>query len=352
MWYAIGSLNRQNELKIRDAFRTEGKECFVPLRYDVVTVKDRVKKGQKSPRGQSLEHKERRLVPAIPGLVFLKAYAPVEQMKDDFRFRKESVFLRKSTFTNKEDYLTVSDHDMENFIAFSEKAGEKITYFSPGEIQLRPGDKIRVNGGLYDGREGIIMRVKGKRKKQLVVSIPGILFASVEMEPDLVEVASGSSAEKSEKPVQAKLSSKEMESDKQQLLRLAKRVLFEIPSTYQQEKEYYLLLNELKLTASRLSAVKGFIPSQEAELALPLYLAAFKLQQDVEPAEQRLRKAIERLQDTSLLKLRCQMFLSVLANDDELFSKVEERFDALKASRLSVKQRFLLEEFEFLKPKV
>ena len=66
----------------------------------------------------------------------------------------------------------------------------------------------------------------------------------------------------------------------------------------------------------------------------------------VEPAEQRLRKAIERLQDTSLLKLRCQMFLSVLAKDDELFSKVQERFDALKASKLSVKQRFLLEVAE------
>lgn len=350
MWYVIGSLNRQNEFKIRDAFRMEGKECFVPLRYELRVVKATVK--GKDGRKERQEHKERRLVPAIPGMVFLKAYASVVQMKEDFRYRKESVFLRRSTFSNKEDFLTVSDHDMENFIAVSEKAGEHITYYEPGEIQLRPGDRIRVNGGLYDGREGVIMRVKGKRRKQLVVSIPGILFASVEMEPDLVEVASGSSAEKSEKPVQAKLSSKEIESDKQQLLRLAKRVLFEIPSTYQQEKEYYLLLNELKLTASRLSAVKGFIPSQEAELALPLYLAAFKLQQDLEPAEQRLRRAIDRLQDTSLLKLRCQMYLSVLAKDHELLAQVQERLEAIKAQKLSIKQRFLLEEFELLKPEV
>lgn len=349
MWYVIGSLNRQNELKIRDAFRSEGKECFVPLRYELATVKVRAKKGRKSLRGQPQEHKERRLVPAIPGMVFLKAYAPVEQMKDDFQYRKESVFLRRSTFSNKEDYLTVSDHDMENFIAFSEKAGEKITYFSPSEIQLRPGDKIRVNGGIYDGREGIVMRVKGKRKKQLVVSIPGILIASVEMEPDLVEFANDDGRQA---PVIGSLSSKEIESDKQQLMRLSKRVLFEIPSTYQQEKEYYLLLSELKVTAARLSTVKGFIPSQEAELALPLYLAAFKLQQDLAPAEQRLRKAMDRLQNTSLLKLRCQMYLSVLAKDHELLAQVQERLEAIKAQKLSIKQRFLLEEFELLKPEV
>lgn len=342
MWYVIGSLNRQNEFKIRDAFRMEGKECFVPLRYELRVVKATVK--GKDGRKERQEHKERRLVPAIPGMVFLKAYASVDQMKEDFRFRKESVFLRRSTFSNKEDFLTVSDHDMENFIAVSEKAGEHITYYEPGEIQLRPGDRIRVNGGLYDGREGVIMRVKGKRRKQLVVSIPGILIASVEMEPELVELTSAV-------PV-PKPSSQDIEADKQQLMRLAKRLLLEIPQSYQQEKEYFILLSELKRSASRLSSVKGYIPSQEAELALPLYLAAFKLQQDLAPAEQRLRKAMDRLQNTSLLKLRCQMYLSVLAKDHELLAQVQERLEAIKAQKLSIKQRFLLEEFEFLKPKV
>lgn len=342
MWYVIGSLNRQNEFKIRDAFRMEGKECFVPLRYELRVVKATVK--GKDGRKERQEHKERRLVPAIPGMVFLKAYASVDQMKEDFRYRKESVFLRRSTFSNKEDFLTVSDHDMENFIAVSEKAGEHITYYEPGEIQLRPGDRIRVNGGLYDGREGVIMRVKGKRKKQLVVSIPGILIASVEMEPELVELTSAV-------PV-PKPSSQDIEADKQQLMRLAKRLLLEIPQSYQQEKEYFILLNELKRSASRLSSVKGYIPSQEAELALPLYLAAFKLQQDLAPAEQRLRKAMDRLQNTSLLKLRCQMYLSVLAKDHELLAQVQERIEAIKAQKLSIKQRFLLEEFELLKPEV
>lgn len=327
MWYVIGSLNRQNELKIRDAFRKDGRDCFVPLRYQI-----------------SKEHgkKLRKLVPAIPGMVFLKG--EIEELQQVVKYRKDRIFLRKSTFSNREDYLKVSDRDMENFIAVTEKAGEHITYFDPGEIKLRPGDKIRVNGGLYDGREGVVMRVKGKRRKQLVVSIPGILIASVEMEPDLVELVSGDSKEDSPKPSE----SKDVESDKTLLMRLAKRLLFEIPSSFQHEKEYYLLLSELKRTASRLQPIKGYIPSQEAELALSLYLAAVKLQQDVESAESRLRKAIDKLQSTSLLKLRCQMYLGILSKDDDILTIVQERIDVIRSQKRSIKQRVLLEEYEGL----
>ena len=289
------------------------------------------------------------MVPAIPGMVFIKEFDTPEKMQEYFQHRKERVFLRKSTFSNREDYLTVSDHDMENFIAITEKAGEKITYYEPGEIQLRPGDRIRVNGGLYDGREGIIMRVKGKRKKQLVVSIPGILIASVEMEPELVELTSESiRQEVSKKPAK----SKDVEGDKQLVMRLAKRLLFEIPESFQHEKEYYLLLSELKRTSSRLQTIKGYVSSQEAELALAMYLSSFKLQQDVESAEARLRKAIDRLQDTSLLKLSAQMYLAILSKDKDLFVLVQERMDAIRAQKLSMKQRLLLEDFESLSSKI
>ena len=68
---------------------------------------------------------------------------------------------------------------MENFIAVIEKSQKNITYFKPEEIPLNPGDKICIQGGLYDGREGIIMRIKGKRNKHLVVQIPGLLVAAV-----------------------------------------------------------------------------------------------------------------------------------------------------------------------------
>ena len=319
-WYLLGTLSRGQELKIRDDMRREGLECFVPLRYVVRTIKN---------------HRQRTMVPALTGLIFIRG--ELDQLKEKIQFHKERLYLRKSTFTNHEDYLTVSDHDMKNFIAVTEQAGEKILYFNPEEIQLREGDKIRVNGGPYDGREGYIMRVKGKRRKQLVVSIPGIVFAAVEMEPELIELVSTTTQR-----------SKNVEEDKTALFKLAHRLLFEIPSAYQHEKEYYLLLGELKRTADRLKPLKGYLPAQEAELALPLYLAAMKLQDNVASVEQRLRSALSHLQDTSLLKLRASMYLAVLSQDAEALAFVNARFSAWRQSKLSSSQQALLDEFNFI----
>lgn len=328
-WYVLGSLKRNQELKIRDEFRRESFNCFVPLRYVVKTIKGA---------------RKRELVPAIPGMIFLQGSE--ETLKETIQGRKQGLYLRKSTFSNKEEYLTVSDRDMQNFIAVVEQAGEHITYFSAEEIRLRPGDKIRINGGMFDGREGVIMRVKGKRKKQFVVSIPGVVYAAVELEPELIELAGNApSKEVKEKP------SKNVDKDKKLLFDLAKRLLFEIPSTYQQEKEYYVLLSELKRTAARLQPIKAYLPAQEVELALALYLAAIKLEQDTVPTEKRLRHAIFRLQDSSLLKWRSMIFLAILSHDEKMKNQVQQTFTNWQKSKLSPKQRELIEEFESLSNK-
>ena len=328
-WYVLGSLKRNQELKIRDELRRESFNCFVPLHYVVKTV-----------RGV----RQRELVPAVPGLMFIQGAE--ETLKEAIQGRKQGLYLRKSTFSNKEEYLTVSDRDMQNFMAVAEQAGEHVTYFSAEEIRLRPGDKIRINGGMFDGREGMIMRVKGKRKKQFVVSIPGVVYAAVELEQDLIELVGGSSSgEVKERP------SKNVDKDKKLLFDLAKRLLFEIPTTYQQEKEYYVLLSDLKRTAARLQPIKAYLPVQEVELALALYLAAVKQEQDIAPMEQRLRNAISRLQDSSFLKWRAMMYLAILSSDEEMRNQIQQTFTNWQKSALSAKQRELIEEFESLSNK-
>lgn len=322
-WFVLGSLKRNQELKIRDELRRESLECFVPIRYSVKSIKG---------------VKKRLMLPAISNMIFIKGL--LEDLQEKIRFNKNALYLRKSTFSNKEDYLTISDAEMQNFIAVASKAGENITYFTPDEIKLQPGDKIRVNGGFFDGREGIIMRIKGKRKKQFVVSIPGVVYAAVELEPEMIELP-----EKIEQEV-----SRDVDEDKKELFDLAKRTLFEIPTNYQQEKEYYVLLSELKRTYARLKPIKAYLPAQEAELALPLYMAAYKLQQEVEPAEQRLRTAIEKLQNTSLLKLRCQIYLAKFSNDEAIRQLVDDKITSMRSSKLSDNQRSLLDEYQLVFP--
>ena len=332
-WYVIGSVTRGRELKIRDELRRDEHECFVPLRYDV----------------RKLGGKRRRImVPAVTGLIFLRG--SLEDVREAIRFRNDGLFIRKSTFSNKEDYLSVSEHDMRNFIALSEQAGEKITYYNPDEIHLQVGDKIRVNGGMFDGREGVIMRIKGKRRRQLVVSIPGIVYAAVELEPELLELISPEQQEddKEKAPKESapreKRRTKNIEEDKKLLTDLAYRLLFEVPSSYQHEKEYYLCISELRRVRERLLPFKGYVAAQEAELALPLYLAAVKLGEDVEVAEQRVRKVMDRLNDTSFHKLRIRLYLAQLAGDEESRRIVEAQIAAWKTARLSARQKEFITE--------
>ena len=334
-WYVIGSVTRGHELKIRDDLRREEHECFVPLRYEV-----------KKKRGR----RQRTLVPAVTGLIFLRG--SLLNVREIIRFRRDSLYIRKSTFSNKEDYLSVSEHDMRNFMAVTEQAGEKITYYNPDEIHLQVGDKIRVNGGMFDGREGVIMRIKGKRRRQLVVSIPGVVYAAVELEPELLELIQPQDDAKEKAPKEngpkENHRSKNIDGDKKLLSDLAHRLLFEVPSSYQHEKEYYLWISELRRVRERLLPLKGYVAAQEAELAMPLYLAAVKLEEDVEAAEQRVRKAMDRLNDTSFLKLRIRLYLAKLAGDEESRRIVEEQIASWKGTRLSSNQKEFLVEYKLV----
>ncbi len=290
-WFVMGSKNHMKELQIRDEARTKGLEAFVPITYSYKTV-----------RGE----KQRKLVPAINGYIFVKA--TTKELEQFIANSQYTIFPQKSTFTDREDFLIVPNHDMENFIAVIEKAGEHITYFKPDEISLNPGDKIRIQGGFYDGREGIITRIKGKRNKHLVVQIQGILIAAVELSPELVQL-------KEKRPgrlIDRERPSKNLDKDKKTVFDIAHRMLFEIPEKHKHEEEYYLLLNELKRAVARIQSFKGYTPATEAEIALALYLAAKAIGNAPLDTQQRLEAAVEKLKDSSKLKKTCLEYLEKL----------------------------------------
>lgn len=324
-WYAIGCTSPRYELKVRDDARKYGLESFVPLKYEV-------KKRQ--------GHDQRLLVPALSRLLFIKG--TLDEVKDYIANAHYVVFIQRSTFSDKKDYLTVPTKAMEDFIAVTEHHEERITYFSPQEIRLDIGDQIRVKGGLYDGREGVIMRIKGKRNRHLVVQIPGILIAAIEMSPEMIELR----AETSD-PVSK---SKNVDKDKRLLFDIAHRLLFEFTDKYQNENEYYLLLSELRRASARLASFKGYTPATEAELALPLYMAACLIQEpDAEAAESRLRSAIAALKPSSLLRAKCLLYLAVLSKDSEVRQEVSDLFVTWRKTSLSDKQRALIEEYTALR---
>ena len=66
---------------------------------------------------------------------------------------------------------------------------EHLIFFSPDEVNLRRGTKVRITGGDFEGYEGVFVKVKGARDRRVVISLQGVIaMAMATLSPDLIEV--------------------------------------------------------------------------------------------------------------------------------------------------------------------
>lgn len=277
-WFVLRASLR-HELAVRDALRQQGLRCYVPLRYHVETQ-----------RG----HKVRRLVPAISGLVFV--YGQMENIAACKQQLRETAYwlTRPVIGTERRERVVVPDKAMDDFIRVTEHAESAVTYFRPDEVSLAKGDRIRIHGGVFDGVEGVLLKVKGRRSRQLVVTIPDLAVAAVSIEPDVVELVN-----------KAVVRSHDLHGDAQQLNRLAMRLLTAPPDRQTQPHEWNLLCREVNQLYQCLQGMKGYLPSVEAELCLSLLLAERALNDTATEATlQRCRAVAAKLKHNSNLKSR------------------------------------------------
>ena len=81
------------------------------------------------------------------------------------------------------------DHQMRQFIAVAGTYDEHLIFFSPDEVNLRKGTKVRITGGDFEGYEGVFVKVKGARDRRVVISLQGVIaMAMATLSPDLIEV--------------------------------------------------------------------------------------------------------------------------------------------------------------------
>ncbi len=59
--------------------------------------------------------------------------------------------------------MVVPEEQMRNFIAVAGNEDEQVLFMSPEEVALSKGDKVRITGGVFEGVEGQLMRVKNSR---------------------------------------------------------------------------------------------------------------------------------------------------------------------------------------------
>lgn len=134
--------------------------------------------------------KRKVLAPAIPSIVFVHASRKeIREFKTYCPYLQYCYWRMKDSKSNVEEPLVVPNAQMENFIKIASQYDEDIKYYNPDEISLNKGTRVRVHGGLFDGLEGTLLKLKDKRSKRIVVRLDGVAaIAASQISPDLIEL--------------------------------------------------------------------------------------------------------------------------------------------------------------------
>nr|WP_305067405.1 UpxY family transcription antiterminator [Jilunia laotingensis] len=167
-WYPL-RVTYSRELLLKEFLDSDGVENFIPMRYEYVKKGDR---------------KIRKLVPVVHNLVFVHtSLERIECIKQSPGF---SLVVRYIIDRETHQPLIIPEVQMRSFIAVSGSYEEQIVYLDPEITALQKGDRVHITGGIFEGVEGIILRVKGDRR--IAVCIQGVMaVATAYVHPSLIE---------------------------------------------------------------------------------------------------------------------------------------------------------------------
>lgn len=166
MWYAI-RVTYNRELKVKADLDSRGIENFVPMQYK------HMRKGAKIIK---------KLVPTIHNLIFV-----LIDKKSMVEYKATTTLpIRYIMDREKHVPMVIPRRQMDNFIAVAGSYDEQLIYIENDPGMLKKGDKVRVLGGIFEGAEGTLLRIKGDRR--VVVSIPGVIaVATANIHASLLE---------------------------------------------------------------------------------------------------------------------------------------------------------------------
>lgn len=126
----------------------------------------------------------REYVPVIPSLLF--AYGTQGALEEIVE-KDRSLQFQFKRGGGRGSLMTVPEVEMERFIEAVSNDSNPV-YFSPEELTPdKLGKEVIVRGGPLDGYSGILLKMRGSRKKRLIVSIPGFISTAVEVNPDYIQ---------------------------------------------------------------------------------------------------------------------------------------------------------------------
>lgn len=168
-WFVMRDLKRRtsNSLAVHNLAKA-GLEVFTPMTQMIMKIGGKL---------------QRRDVPVVQDLLFVheakKTLDPVVEKTQTLQYRYQRG-------KSKDEPMMVRNEEMERFI-FAVSETETPIYYKPGELTpAMYGKSVLIHGGRLDGYEGRLLSIKGMRKRRLIVELPGLMAAAVEVEPDFI----------------------------------------------------------------------------------------------------------------------------------------------------------------------
>lgn len=169
-WFVMRDLSRSNaKLPAREILRDRQIRHFTPLVWQMTTCG-----GKRKPQQ----------VPYIQDLLFVydtrEVIDPLVERIRTFQYR----YLRHTW----REPMTVRNQEMERFIRAVEST-QSPCYYTPEEVTPDMRERpICIIGGALDGYTGTLVTIRGSKRKRLLVEIPTLLAAAVEVEPEYIKL--------------------------------------------------------------------------------------------------------------------------------------------------------------------
>ena len=166
-WYPM-RVTYSREIKVKAELDRLEIENFVPMTYKLVCADN--------------GNPHRELVPAINNLIFVRStQGRISELKTSNKVLEPLRYMMDHTAEKAHEIMTVPDRQMENFMCVASMTDDSVMFLDENTIVGKEGKRVKIMGGMFEGVEGVIRRVK--RCKRVVVALDGIASVAIAYVP-------------------------------------------------------------------------------------------------------------------------------------------------------------------------
>lgn len=167
-WYAIKATYGR-ALQAKDMLSKLSIDSYIPMEANTITIKGK---------------KVTKIVPVFTNLIFI--CTEEETIRGLVRDNEYLHYIYDKA-DGKYTPSVVPVEEMNKFISFVENREIELTKVNYEDINFSVGEKVRVTEGSFIGKEAILTKIRGKRSKQVVVTLGNYLAMSIEINPIYLE---------------------------------------------------------------------------------------------------------------------------------------------------------------------